>query len=292
MDEHPFEASLIIPLFNRAEYTAACLASIAEHTDPALYEVVLVDNGSTDTTGDLLSALDGDVQIVRNEKNLGFARTCNQGAETALGNHLIFVNNDVVTLPGWLEPLLEVLEAEDDVAIVGARLLFPDGLVQHGGMRTWEKPDGSIGASLHPYKVDPELAGRRAELDVVAGAVMAVRRSFFEQEGGFCCDYWNGHEDVDLCLTARSQGLRVVYEPRSTLIHHESGSGPERFSHVTQNSRLLTERWAGRYIPELVTDDAWQAYPNPRRQDGGLVDAPSWSGGVTGTTVRAGASPR
>ena len=267
----PFAASIVIPLFNKVEYTAECLASIAEHTDPTLYEVVLVDNGSTDTTGELLDQLNGDVQIVRNETNLGFATACNQGARTARGRHLVFCNNDVEARDGWLEPLLEVLDDEPDVAIVGARLLYPDGLVQHGGMRTWQGPDGSIGASLHPTRVDPSLADRRLELDVVAAAVVAVRRSFFEQAGGFCTDYWNGHEDVDLCLTARSQGLKVVYEPRSTLVHHESVSGPERFSRVTENKRILTERWAGRYVPEFVADDQNNARPNPARRDGAFT---------------------
>ena len=274
--ERPFAASIVIPLFNKVEYTAECLASIAEHTDPALYEVVLVDNGSTDATGTLLDQLDGDVQIVRNPTNLGFARGCNQGAEAARGRHLVFCNNDVEARDGWLEPLLTILDDEPDVAIVGARLLFPDGTVQHAGVRT-VLAQGRIEVTHFPYGVPPVRETRR-DLDAVTGALMAVRRSFFESVGGFCTDYWNGHEDVDLCLTARSQGLRVVYEPRSTLVHHESKSGPERFVAADENAALFTQRWGGRYVPEFVADDdGTNAHPNPRRKDGAFVPAPNGS---------------
>ncbi|MDR3068674.1 MAG: glycosyltransferase family 2 protein [Cellulomonas sp.] len=266
----PFAASLIIPLFNKVAYTAECLTSIAEHTDPALYEVVLVDNGSTDATGDLLDQLGGDVRTVRNPTNLGFARGCNQGAEAASGRHLVFCNNDVEARPGWLEPLLTILDDEPDVAIVGARLLFPDGTVQHGGVRTVLMADGGLLATHHPYGVPPVRETRR-DLDAVTGALMAVRREFFESVGGFSTGYWNGMEDIDLCLTARSRGLRVVYEPRSTLVHHESKSGPERFAATDENEALFVQRWGDRYVPEFLADAQMNARPNPARRDGAFT---------------------
>jgi len=277
VDGYTFAASVVIPLFNKVEHTAECLVSIAEHTDPTLYEVVLVDNGSTDATGQLLDHLDGDVQIIRNATNLGFARGCNQGARAACGHHLVFCNNDVEVRDGWLEPLLDVLDGEPDVAIVGARLLFPDGTVQHAGVRTVLTPDGKIVPTHDPYGVPPVPESRR-DVDVVTGALMGVRRSFFEAVGGFLIEYWNGLEDVDLCLTARSQGLRVVYEPRSTSVHHESASGSERFSATDENEALFNRRWGERYVPEFVSDDRDNARPNPARRDGAFQSVTRPSG--------------
>ncbi len=265
-----FAASIIIPVFNKVGYTAECLTTIAEHTDPALYEVVLVDNGSTDATGELLAQLDGDVQVVTNDTNLGFARGCNQGAATARGRHLVFCNNDIEARDGWLEPLLAVLDDEPDVAVVGARLLFADGTVQHGGVRTVLRADGSLFATHYPYGVPPVPEDRR-DLDAVTGALMAVRRAFFESVGGFFTGYWNGMEDIDLCLTARSRGLRVVYEPRSTLVHHESKSGSERFAASDENEALFERRWGDRYVPEFVADAELNARPNPARLDGAFT---------------------
>lgn len=268
----PFAASIVIPLFNKVEYTAECLTSIAEHTDPTLYEVVLVDNGSTDTTEELLDQLAGDVQVIRNKTNLGFAEGSNQGARAARGRHLVFCNNDIEARDGWLEPLLAILDGEPDVAVVGSRLLFPDGTVQHAGMRTYRTPDGKIGAHPRSYGLPPTQE-RRRDIDAVAGALMAVRRSFFEEAGEFVAEYWNGMEDIDLCLTAWARGLRVVYEPRSTLVHHESKSGPERFSAVDENLTLFTRRWEERYNAEFVSDDGVNARPNPRRAAEGAFTA-------------------
>lgn len=269
MSTHAYRASLVIPLYNRADLTAACLLSLAEHTDPSLYEVVLVDNGSRDGTADLLANLEGDLQVITNAVNRGFAVACNQGARAARGQHLVFVNNDIEAQPGWLEPLLRILDTEPDVAVVGARLLFPDGSLQHGGVVTFVDTETGldVAAAHFPYRcaADTPPAHQRRDMDVVTGAVMAVRRAAFDAAGGFDEGYWNGNEDVDLCLSVLALGGRVVYEPTSTLIHHESQSGPERFSHVGQNIERLVSRWGARYAPQYIRERDGVLRPNKRR---------------------------
>ena len=98
------------------------------------WEIIVVDNASSDTTGDFLAQLSGVVQIIRNPRNLGFAPACNQGARAARGRHLLFLNNDTIPQAGWLEPLLEELDTRPEVAIVGSKLLYEDGTVQHAGV--------------------------------------------------------------------------------------------------------------------------------------------------------------
>ena len=250
-------ASIVIPLWNNVAFTHACLVRLAAATPAGSYEVVLVDNGSTDATQDLLATLSGDVRIVRNPRNLGVARACNQGAEVAAGRYLVFLNNDTEPHPGWLEPLVEVFDTEPDVGVVGSKLLFPNGLVQHAGVWMVGDRSGQAFFGLHRlYQSAPDdpIVDQRCDLQAVTGAALAIRRDLFRRIGGFDESYWNGNEDVDLCLKVGGAGYRVVYEPRSCLTHHESVSGPERFSRVDDNVRRLAERWSARSAVDVVVE--------------------------------------
>ncbi|HEY2387433.1 MAG TPA: glycosyltransferase [Candidatus Binatia bacterium] len=242
-DADAFDCSIVIPLFNRAELTEQCLVNLAEVTQGARYEVVLVDNGSTDRTAEVLASLGGDVQVIRNAENRGFAAACNQGARAARGRHLVFLNNDTIPLSGWLAPLLAELDGDPRVAVVGSKLLYADGTVQHAGVIfTREIPI--------PYHVfyrssaDAPAVNRRREIHCVTAASMAVRRAGFEAIGGFDEGFVNGYEDVDFCLRVRQRGDKVVYQPASTLYHLESQT-PGRKDHDDANGRRLLERWGG-----------------------------------------------
>ena len=257
------KCSIIIPLFNQVEYTQKCLASIVAHTDFDQYEVILVDNGSTDATAQLLDQISGDVTIIRNERNRGFAEACNQGAQAANTATLVFMNNDVEVLPGWLDPLLDTLSAEDRVAAVGGKLLFPDGSLQHGGVViVWDERKKILHGE-HRYRGG---SADRPEVNIcqfvsaVTAALMAIERTAFEEVGGFDTGYWNGNEDVDLCLSLWASGRAVVYQPGSTAVHHESASGEERWAKEDDNIRRLTARWQSRVQAETVIDDTGHAY--------------------------------
>jgi GT2 family glycosyltransferase len=256
----PPRATLVTPLFNKVEFTQACLTAVSANTETDDYQVVLVDNGSSDGTGDFLDLLEGDVDVVRNERNRGFAVASNQGAALARSDVIVFLNNDTEPFAGWLEPLLRVLEERPEVAAVGSRLLFPDGLIQHAGVAIVEEvtPQRQVFGGVHAYyrmpAEHPEVMVPR-DWQAVTGACMAVRRDLFEAVGGFDEAYWNGNEDVDLCFELGSRGHRVAYEPTSVLIHHESVSGPERFSKVPENERRLMDKWLGRVVPDLIVDE-------------------------------------
>ncbi|MCA9752976.1 MAG: glycosyltransferase [Gemmatimonadetes bacterium] len=248
--------SIVIPLYGRVDLTAKCLESLAANTPEGSFEVILVDNASKDSTPDLLARLDGNVKIVRNEKNLGFATACNQGAALAATPNLLFLNNDTEAHAGWLEPLLETLE-DPTVGVVGAKLLFPDGLVQHAGVALATRPSRIPLVAFHLHygvPADAPEVNVAHEVPVVTGACLLIRRSLFDSIGGFDTFFWNGYEDVDLCLQAGARGARVVYQPASVLTHHESMSGPERFTRVGENERLLSSRWMGKVPVDFATD--------------------------------------
>jgi len=240
-------ASIVIPCFNKAELTSACLQSITETTSSSAVEVILVDNGSSDATA-LIEGSTDYFTVIRNEVNQGFAKACNQGLATARSETIVFLNNDTIALPGWLEAMLAILEQAPTVGAVGARLLFPNGTIQHAGV-TIKVEIGTRGPELrgdHLYYgavADLPNASVPRSVDAVTAAAMAVRRTALEEVGGFCEEYWNGNEDVDLCLALRQAGWDVVYEPEARLIHFESQSGPERYSRFQHNVDTLTARW-------------------------------------------------
>lgn len=218
--------SVIVPLYNRHDLTVPCLASITQRC-----EVVTVDNGSTDATLDL------DV-TVRIRHNVGFAKACNIGAKVASGDVLVFLNNDTIVHDGWLAPLVEQLE-DPTVGVVGARCLYPDGTIQHSGVGVnLSQPFG-----LEAWNRHDEWTTTAADVDAVTGACFAMRAEDFAALGGFDEGYVNGYEDVDLCLSALGAGLRVVYEPASTITHYESQSGPSRFAHAAHNINRLRTKW-------------------------------------------------
>jgi GT2 family glycosyltransferase len=240
-----FDCSIIIPVFNRADLTEQCLVTLAEVTRGVTFEVILIDNASNDGTAALLASLGGDVQIIRNEENRGFAVACNQGARAARGRHLVFLNNDTVPLPGWLTALVTELDTDPDVAVVGSKLLFADGTIQHAGVIFGRELPLPYHAFYRATATLPAV-NRRRELQCVTAACMAVRRQVFEAIGGFDEGYRNGFEDVDFCLQVRERGGRVIYQPQSTLYHLESQTAGRK-THDETNAKRLMDRWSARW---------------------------------------------
>ncbi|MDD2338415.1 MAG: glycosyltransferase family 2 protein, partial [Geobacteraceae bacterium] len=118
--------SIVIPVYNKLEFTKECLRALQANTPPHLYEIVIVDNASSDRTDKFLKEISSSVQTISNQVNQGFARACNQGADTAQADLVLFLNNDTEPQPGWLEPLLHILDNNPEIAAVGSKLLYPD----------------------------------------------------------------------------------------------------------------------------------------------------------------------
>lgn len=165
-----------------------------------------------------------------------FATNCNAGAERALGDYLVFVNDDCkVDQDDWLDRLLAPF-ADEKVGITGCRLLYPSGKIQHAGIYfTLEYGLLTANNRHHDQPSGP--------MDAVTGACLAIPRALFLALDGFDPGYRNGLEDVDLCLRVRQGGYIVWYENEVTLIHHESASGPRRWQWVRENIQKFVEEW-------------------------------------------------
>ncbi len=233
--------SIIIPLFNRVLFTTICvraLTAVADRWDET--EVILVDNGSTDETPPFLATLDFPFRTLRNASNEGFARACNQGAAAARGHYLIFLNNDTIPQPGWLDALAQAITGPREPTIVGARLLFPDDTIQHGGI--------GFNTQYEPIQLNyGEPANGAAQVSrvvpAVTGACLMVERERFLASGGFDEAYRNGFEDLDFCCRIRQEGGTVWFEAKSVLYHFESASDGRYRSDVA-NAERFQSRWA------------------------------------------------
>jgi GT2 family glycosyltransferase/glycosyltransferase involved in cell wall biosynthesis len=219
----PITTSVIIPVYNKIEFTFQCLRSLLREVNFDDTEVIVVDNASADRTRELLAHFRGYVRVIENDENRGFVDACNQGAESARGRYLVFLNNDTVVLPGWLDQLVETIGRDGRAGAVGSLFLYPDGRIQEAGSVVWSNGETfKYGWGRSPE--DRRFTFAR-EVDYCSGASLLIRRELFEQLGGFDRRYAPAYyEDTDLCMGVRSLGYKVVYQPASRLYHYEGAT--------------------------------------------------------------------
>jgi GT2 family glycosyltransferase len=234
--------SIVVVTFNQVGHTYGCLEALLAHADVP-YELVVVDNASSDATARLLDRLQ-QVTVLRNETNVGFGKGCNQGAQAARGELLLFLNNDARIAPGCLSALVEAARADPRCGAVGGKLVWPDGRLQEAGAIVWQ--DGTAegyGRGSDPSA--PEFSYRR-EVDYCSGALLLVRRELFAAIGGFDDRFAPAYyEDADLCMAIRRRGHYVVYEPRARALHHEHGSSSteEAWAQIVRNHERFADKW-------------------------------------------------
>lgn len=213
------EVSIVIPVHGHVAQTVACLRAIAAFPPAASTEVIVVDDASPDDSLALLGRIDG-LRLHALAENLGFIGACNAGAALARGRFVVFLNNDTVPQPGWLDALRATFGAQRDVGIVGAQLVYPDGRLQEAGAMLARDGRGeSRGRFVDP--THPEFAWC-ADVDYVSGAALMIKRGLFERLGGFDPRYAPAYyEDTDLAMRVRAAGLRVLVQPVARVVHLE-----------------------------------------------------------------------
>ena len=249
------EVSVIIPVFNQLQFTHACLASLQTAQERARFEVIIVDDCSTDKTTEVVPQIHG-VVYLRNETNSGFIVSCNRGAAKARGKYLVFLNNDTIVKGGWLSALVETFAEDRQAGIVGSKLVYPDGRLQEAGGIIWQDASGwNYGKFDDPQK--PEYNYLR-EVDYCSAAALMIPKALFLSVGGFDSRYAPAYyEDTDLAFKVRQAGYNVLYQPLSEVIHYEGATGGTDLStgtkkHQDINRSTFAERWAA----ELMTKPA------------------------------------
>ncbi|MGM9969516.1 MAG: glycosyltransferase [Anaeroplasma sp.] len=238
--------SIIIPVYNQFSYTYGCIESIIKNTKEIDYEVIIGDDCSTDETTNITKYVKN-IKVNKNKQNTRFLLNCNNAARKAKGIYLLFLNNDTNVQKNWLKSLLETIEYNSKIGMVGSKLIYPNGELQEAGGIVWK--DGS--AWNYGYKSNPENSeyNYRKPVDYISGAAIMIRKSLWEQIGGFDKTFCPAYcEDSDLAFEVRKNGYEVIYDPFSVVIHYE---GISNGTDVTQgvkkyqveNSQKFYNKW-------------------------------------------------
>lgn len=238
---------VLIPVYGAFDMLHGCLASLYEKTNYPINVYIADDNSPKNLS------ISGDLTLFSSEINRGFAAINNwaTGQIEDRGDYLLLLNSDIeVIREGWLESMVDVLEDEDNVGIVGAKLIYPAnirhrfaGKVQHAGVA--KDVDGT---PTHPFRgFDPRhpYVNRKLYINAVTGACLLIRWGLWDQLRGFDEAFIRGQfEDVDLCWRARQIGWKVVYQPEAELLHHEHGSGLDHIKkYGRHNAIVLGQKW-------------------------------------------------
>src|SRR5437764_7878428 len=240
--------TVVIPSFGPPDTTIDTVKAVRRTSDPKKVRVVVVDDGSPAPFGaQLRDALRDKADVILAEENRGFAANVNRGIRAAAEDHdVVLLNSDILARPGWLEALQHSAYGADEVAIVGPRLLYPDRTIQSAGtVRNLGAPEWFD----HRYRFKPAGHGPAnigGPTLAVTGACMYVKRAALDRIGLLDERYGMAYEDVDWCLRAWEAGMLVLYDPRSTLIHHEAQTrGMEQGERELESQGLFWERWGG-----------------------------------------------
>jgi len=225
------QISVITVSTNSKEHIRNCLSSLRAQTSGVDYEVIVVDNASTDGTPEMVAKEFPWARLIRNERNLGFGTANNRGAAVATGEVLCFYNDDTIQTQNTLKAAYEKMHSDHTIGVLGFRLTFADGSHQDSVRRypTW-RDQAVILTKLHNFfpqlpSITHYLAqdtdySQEQDVDQVMGACMVVRRDVFQAAGGFDEHFFVWFEEVDLQKRIRDeQGLRIVYSPFTSMIH-------------------------------------------------------------------------
>jgi GT2 family glycosyltransferase len=268
--------TVIVPVFNDVSMTLACLRSLAENQPQTVRaEYVVVDDASTlPEVPHRLAAIPG-ITYVRNGENLGFLRTCNRAALLSGADYLFFLNNDTLVRPGWLDEAVRVAEQDPRVGVVGSKLIYPDGTLQEAGGLIWRDASGwNYGRG---ERADDPAYEYLRDADYCSGAALLVRRALFNQLGGFDERYAPAYfEDSDLCFAVRRAGYRVVYQPRSVVVHLEGATGGTDTTTGVKRNQVLNlpkfrQKWANVLLRQHLPHAAASAPRAARRLQGERV---------------------
>ncbi len=254
--------SIVIPVHNHWFTTLQCLKSLQKNTDSTPYEVILVDDASTDFTCDAAQNIRG-IRIIKIKQNVGYLRATNLGAAYAQAEYIVLLNNDTEPISGWLDSLVSELDKDDRVAICGSTLIYPNGILQESGGQIFSGGNAwNLGRGKDPRNGMFQI---RREVDYVSAASIIVRNSFWREVGGYDQQFAPAYcEDSDLCLTAWKLGYKVIVTPESWVIHHEgvshgtsTSSGLKAFQAVNVKkfqvkwSKSLLNHWIDFGVPRI-----------------------------------------
>lgn len=238
--------SIVIPVYNQFGYTYNCLKSILMNSGECSYEVIIANDCSTDLTTQLGDVAKG-INIINNKDNLRFLLNCNNAAKYAKGEYLLFLNNDTQVQQDWLQPLVDLMEKDATTGMVGSKLIYADGYLQEAGGILWDDASAwNYGNRQNPNDSEFNFVH---EVDYISGAAIMIRTKLWKEIGGFDERFVPAYcEDSDLAFEVRKHGYKVVYQPKSVVVHFEGISngtdvttGQKKYQ--VENQKKFYEKW-------------------------------------------------
>lgn len=234
--DQQLDLSIIVVSYNTRDMTLDCLASIAAETNGARYEVIVVDNNSSDQSAAAIARQFPDVRLIALNDNIGFARANNLAAKQARGRRILLLNPDTIILDGAIDRLLKFADANPSFHVWGGRTVFPDGSLNRTScfrrISLWNLLCFALGLTYFGRR-NPILnseayggwdRGTARHVDIVTGCFLLIDRLLWERLGGFDPAFFMYGEEADLCYRARSLGARPAVTPEATIVHYGGAS--------------------------------------------------------------------
>ena len=259
-----YTLDIVIPVYGQADLLSKCIAALPDAANDVPYRLILVDDCGPEQIelGAVYRSLNGNSKVIRNRENSGFARSANAGVASGASPFILLLNSDLILQPGAIPAMLKEFE-DSKVGIVGAKLLFgdsrwhPAGKVQHAGL--CRNIQGQLVHVNLGWSADHPKVNQRREMQMVTGAclmtrrvvwnkVLATYRKYGDPTTGALNDaYSTGYfEDCELCLAARSEGYKVIYQPEAVGLHYVGASmmTSKESSTLQRNSMIFGARCA------------------------------------------------
>ena len=238
--------SIVIPVHNKFLFTFHCISSILNCIDVVPYEIILANDMSIDET-QFIDKYIKNINIINNDKKYNFLLNCNRASKYAKGKYIIFLNNDTKVNKEWLISLFKLIESDNNIGMVGSKLIYPNGKLQEAGGIVYNNAE----CANYGHGDNPNLPQYNyvKEVDYISGASIMIRKSIFQKLRGFderfCPAYY---EDTDLAFQVRKNGYKVMYQPKSVVIHYEGiSNGKDLRSSIkkyqTINKLKFKDKW-------------------------------------------------
>jgi len=247
----PLDVTIIVVNWNTKDYLVQCLASIFVETEGITFEVIVVDNGSTDGSVELVEQGFPQVKLIANTENKGFPAANNQGIAISHGKYVLLLNSDTIVLDGAIQKLITFVNQHPEAGAAGGLMLKRDGSIDPICFLTRFDAIGVWQYYLLWHKIKkPHLAREFWETDILLGAFMLVRQTVIQQIGGMDESFFLMSEDTDWCLRVRQAGWKIYYHPASKIIHYGSESFKRSWDRgiiTAYNSKeMLFQKYYGR----------------------------------------------
>lgn len=248
------DLSIIIVNYNTKELTKQTLQSIFKYNHNLEYEVIVVDNASTDGSVNMIRREFPQVILIESKDNLGFSKANNIGIRKAKGRYILLLNSDTVLEDNTLEIMLEFMDSNPDVGAAGCKVVLPDGSLDKACKRSFPTPLNALYNALKldrlfpynkkfgEYNLTYLNENQVHEVDCLVGAFMMVRRETIEEVGLLDEDFFMYGEDIDWCYRIKKSGWKIVYYPETGIIHYKGGSSKKK------NPKLIYEFHRAMYL--------------------------------------------